>query len=95
MVDLSERVDEIKMMVDAGKYFTIHCARQYGKTTTLDALETELRSDYTVLSLDFQKISDASFRTEEQFVKAFCRQAIRKKERRISRKKLSMHFRKS
>ena len=79
MVDLSKRVAEIKRMVDAGDYFTINRARQFGKTTTLDALETELRSDYTVLSLDFQKISDASFRTEEQFVKAFCRQAIRKK----------------
>ena len=79
MVDLSERVKDIRKFVDDGKYFTINRARQYGKTTTIGALETELRSDYTVLSLDFQKISDASFRTEEQFVKAFCRQAIRKK----------------
>ena len=79
MVDLSDRVAKIRKMVDAGEYFTINRARQYGKTTTLDALETELRTDYIVLSLDFQKISDASFKAEEKFVKAFCRQAIKKK----------------
>ena len=31
MVDLSERVKEIKQLVDEGKYFTINRARQYGK----------------------------------------------------------------
>ena len=79
MVDLSERVKEIKRLVDDGKYFTINRARQYGKTTTIDALETKLKDEYFVLSLDFQKISDASFKTEEKFVKAFCRQLIKKK----------------
>ena len=33
MVDLSGRLAEIKSMIDAGKYFTITRARQYGKTT--------------------------------------------------------------
>ena len=78
MVDLSERVEEIKRMVDAGEYFTINRARQYGKTTTLDALETSLSPSYAVLSLDFQKISAASFKTEEKFVKAFCRLVIKR-----------------
>lgn len=79
MVDISERVSEIKKMVDAGDYFTMNRARQYGKTTTLDALVVALSAEYNVLSLDFQKISDASFKTEEKFVKAFCRQAIKRK----------------
>ncbi len=39
MVDLSERVQEIKKLVDEGKYLTINRARQYGKTTTLTALK--------------------------------------------------------
>ena len=39
MVDLSERVAQIKKMVDAGEYFTINRARQYGKTTTINALK--------------------------------------------------------
>ena len=38
MVDISERLKEIKKMVDEKKYFTINRARQYGKTTTLKAL---------------------------------------------------------
>ncbi len=37
MVNLSERLVEITKLVDAGKYFTINRARQYGKTTTLVA----------------------------------------------------------
>lgn len=81
MVDLSDKVKEIKKLVDAGKYFTINRARQYGKTTTIDVLETKLSGEYNVLSLDFQKISDASFKTEEKFVKAFCRQVIKKKKK--------------
>lgn len=39
MVDISEKLSQIKKMVDAGQYFTINRARQYGKTTTLNALE--------------------------------------------------------
>ena len=81
MVDLTERVKKIRKLVDGGKYFTINRARQYGKTTTIDALETDLKDDYSVLSLDFQKLSDASFKTEEKFVKAFCRQLIKKKKK--------------
>ena len=57
MVDISETVGKIKAMVDAGKYFTINRARQYGKTTTLYALGKRLENEYLVLSLDFQGIS--------------------------------------
>ena len=78
MVDIRGCLEQIKAMVDAGQYFTIHRARQYGKTTTLTALGQTLRSEYVVLSLDFQRIGSASFKTEEKFVKAFCRQ-LRKK----------------
>ncbi|MBQ8094917.1 MAG: AAA-like domain-containing protein [Clostridia bacterium] len=76
MVDLSERVSEIKKMVDAGEYFTINRARQYGKTTTLAVLANFLKPEYDVLSLDFQKISTDSFQSEKSFVKAFCRQIL-------------------
>ena len=64
MVDLSERVREIKKMVDAGKYFTINRARQYGKTTTLLALRKYLENEYDVVSLDFQSMGNASFSTD-------------------------------
>ena len=52
MVDLSDRVKEIRKMVDAGEYFTINRARQYGKTTTLTALKKDLVNDYLVLFFD-------------------------------------------
>ena len=64
MVDISEQLGQIKEMVDAGQYFTINRARQYGKTTTLNALENILINEYVVLNLDFQLIGDADFETE-------------------------------
>ena len=53
MVNLDSRVREIKKLVDAGKYFTINRARQYGKTTTLMELTNCLSSEYYVVSMDF------------------------------------------
>ena len=73
MVDISERVAEIKEMVDEGKYFTINRARQYGKTTTLNELRHILEKDYVVLNLSFEGLSKANFSSEQSFVKAFCR----------------------
>lgn len=71
MVDLSKRLAEIKRLIDAGEYFTINRARQYGKTTTLNALAEYLRDDYIVVSLDFQKMSGNDFETEEAFANSF------------------------
>ncbi|MBR1628689.1 MAG: AAA family ATPase, partial [Lachnospiraceae bacterium] len=73
MVDLSDRVREIKKMVDEGEYFTINRARQYGKTTTLNELRKVLEKEYNVLDLSFEGISHAGFKDEQSFVKAFCR----------------------
>ncbi len=73
MVDLTGQVREIRKLIDAGKYFTINRSRQYGKTTTLTALKTSISGEYTVLFLDFQKISNAGFSTEEKFVQELCR----------------------
>lgn len=76
MIDLSERLSEIKKMVDAGEYFTINRARQYGKTTLLAALAEYLKSDYKVISLDFQTISYGDFENEEKFVAAFSNEVL-------------------
>ena len=73
MVDISERVREIKKLVDAGKYFTINRARQYGKTTTLKALRKALLNEYIVVALSFEGITNAGFITESEFVHAFSR----------------------
>ena len=71
MVDLTERLQNIKLMVDAGKYFSINRARQYGKTTTLTALADYLEKYYDVISMDFQTMSSLSFEDEQAFVSAF------------------------
>lgn len=76
MVDISGRVARIRLMVEAGDYFCINRGRQYGKTTTLAALEQALAGDYAVASLDFQALSHADFRTEGAFVSAFAREVL-------------------
>ncbi len=76
MVDITEKLVEIKKMVDEGCYFTINRARQYGKTTTLHNLRTFLANDYVVISLDFQMLGNASFETEQVFVEAFAQEFI-------------------
>ncbi len=64
-------------MIDAGKYFTINRGRQYGKTTTLLALQNALNANYDVISLSFEGIGNDGFENEKTFVKEFCRQLKR------------------
>ncbi|MBO7620200.1 MAG: ATP-binding protein [Victivallales bacterium] len=64
MVDLTERVKEIKAMVDQGDYFCVNRGRQYGKTTTLEALRKFLDNDYLVLPLSFENIGNTPFEDE-------------------------------
>jgi len=71
MVDLKERLEQIRELVDDGEYFTINCARQYGKTTTLAALAKALSRDELVVSLDFQRFSQSCFENEWKFSHAF------------------------
>ncbi|MCD7946392.1 MAG: ATP-binding protein [Clostridiales bacterium] len=78
MVDLTSRLQEIRAMVDRGEYFTINRARQYGKTTTIRALEKFLQADYMVVSLDFQNIESAEFGTGSSFVHALTREINKK-----------------
>jgi hypothetical protein len=61
-------------MIVQGQYFTINRARQYGKTTTLRALENYLEPEYLVVSIDFQMLSSADFENEKSFVEAFGRE---------------------
>lgn len=77
MVDLNERLAQARILVDAGKYFTINRARQFGKTTTLHALAEYLNHDYFVVSMDFQmQMSNAKFKNENSFSLAFARAFI-------------------
>jgi len=74
MVRLDDRVRRIKEnYIDYGCYLVINRGRQYGKTTTLMALEEYLKEDYIVLSLDFQQLGTADFVSEQIFADAFAR----------------------
>lgn len=77
MVDIGNRLIEIKSLVDAGKYFTINRARQYGKTTTLRALNRFLQNEYYVVLMDFQTFGNAKFRNENAFSIAFANAFLR------------------
>ena len=76
MVNLDSRLREVRLLIDAGEYFSINRARQYGKTTMLHALARYLEGDYFVLSLDFQMLSHDDFESEASFVSAFAREVL-------------------
>ena len=73
MVDISQKVSQIRAMVDRGDYFTINKARQYGKTTILRSLAENLRPSYLVISISFEGWSDSVFNSEEAYCQAFLR----------------------
>ena len=61
MVNIDNRVQQIKKMVDRGDYFCINRGRQYGKTTTLHFLKKALDFEYNVFSISFEGASDEDF----------------------------------
>ena len=71
MVDISDKLSQIKMLVDDESYFTINRGRQYGKTTTLTELETYLAPEYLVISISFEGFSGSGFETEKSFCREF------------------------
>jgi len=77
MVKLNDRLKEIKEnLVDCGDYFVINRGRQYGKTTTLGALEQYLKDDYIVLSLDFQEFSTGDFEDDIIFSQTLVKKLV-------------------
>jgi len=73
MVDITGKLIRIKEMIDAREYFTINRGRQYGKTTTLFALEYFLREEYTVVAISFEGLGEKPFSNEENFCQTFMR----------------------
>jgi len=77
MVRLDDRVRRIKeYYVEDGYYFVINRGRQYGKTTTLDALKSYLMDAYVVLSLDFQLMGTEDYKDEATFSRSFARSVL-------------------
>ena len=71
MVDISNKLKEIKELIDNEFYFTINKPRQYGKTTTLNELKKLLKDEYLAISISFEGIGDKVFQEEEDFSKVF------------------------
>lgn len=67
MVKIDERLKDIEVLIDAGEYFTINRARQYGRTTTLMCLEKYLSEKYIVLSMSFEGVDRDVFAGETEF----------------------------
>lgn len=74
MVDISERLRIIAQMVGRGDYFCINAGRQYGKTTTLWALNRYLAANYEVYSISFEGLADASYASEAKLAYAIIQQ---------------------
>jgi hypothetical protein len=77
MADITAKLDKITELIDDGKYFTINRARQYGKTTTLRALNRTLKDRYIVASISFERFGAKNFETEEAFCLRFM-EAVRR-----------------
>ena len=73
MVDITDRLEIIRGMVAKGDYFCINRGRQYGKTTTLEAIRRQLSDEYCVFSISFEGIDDTYFQDATTANAAFLR----------------------
>ena len=71
MVDITERLEIIRKMVANGEYFCINRGRQYGKTTTLEAISNHFSDEYCIFQISFEGISDSTFADEEKLYSMF------------------------
>lgn len=71
MVDIQSRLDIIKGMVEKEEYFCINRGRQYGKTTTLEAVNCYLSTEYSVFQLSFEGLADSTYSSLERFCYTF------------------------
>ena len=76
MVDIGERLEAIRELVDAGEYFCINRPRQYGKTTTMQALADHLRDAYAVITLNFQGLDSSVYESGASFTQGLARRLV-------------------
>jgi hypothetical protein len=73
MVDTTDRIDTIvRDYIEPGEYFTINRPRQYGKTTTLEAIRRALADADLIVEVSFESLG-AVLDSEERFIPEFCR----------------------
>ena len=73
MVSTEKRFEAVKALIDAGEYFTINRARQYGKTTMLNTIWRKLPDKYVIIDTSFEGVGDAVFESESSFVQLIVR----------------------
>lgn len=73
MVDITERIEIIRKMIAQGDYFCINRGRQYGKTTTLEAISKQLSDEYCVFQISFEGVGDSYFEDASTANAAFLR----------------------
>ncbi|MBU3109817.1 AAA family ATPase [Clostridium gasigenes] len=71
MVDITNKINKIKELIDNEFYFTINRPRQFGKTTTINEIENFLKDTYLIISLSFEGLGDIIFNDERLFSKKF------------------------
>ena len=71
MVDITDKIEQVKELIESGEYFTINWARQYGKTTIFYSLLRNLKDRYLVLLLSFEGLGDGAFSSDEALAKQF------------------------
>lgn len=71
MVDITPRLQVIRNMMGNGDYFCIMRGRQYGKTTTLNAVVNSYSEDFLFYFISFEGLGEAAFQTEETLAYAF------------------------
>lgn len=77
MVDISNKLEQIKKLIDNEFYFTINKPRQYGKTTTLNEINKALNDIYLVISISFEGIGDIVFQDEKGFCNKFLKLMVK------------------
>ncbi len=72
MVDITPKIMQILDMIENQDYFIINRPRQFGKTTALFRLYTELlkKEEYLVILLSFEGIGEVYFQSEDTFQRA-------------------------
>ena len=73
MVDISGRLERIRGLIGDGSYFCINRGRQYGKSTTFEALPEFLKDEYTVFQISFEDLAQSAYDSLETVLAAFCR----------------------
>ena len=71
MVDISDKIQQIEKLIAHGDYFTINCARQYGKTTMMSVLSRKLQDQYLMVRMSFEGVGDTFFESDYRFVRNF------------------------